>query len=118
MAKSSIRRDRKYRRKFDEDHVAKQLALAKEDMQNQYAQTQAELEKYDNATREVLAELGIPTIQYISYLNFVRQIWKLHRNFMGKTVEDEVKVIYDKWAARKLDTKVLERVAQSDLRGQ
>jgi len=110
MARSAMQRDKKYRRKFDIEHTAKQLSLAKDEMVAQYAQTQAELQQLEDKARVMLGENDVPTIFYPSYLNFARQVWRLHKNFTGGTMEVEVKVILDKWVARKLDKKILEQL--------
>ncbi|MEO0108271.1 MAG: hypothetical protein ABIK62_03760 [candidate division WOR-3 bacterium] len=110
MARDPIRSERKYRRKFDEQHVAKQLRLAREDMQDAYASAQAELSNCEEVTREILGEYNVPSISYPFYLNFARQVWKARRRFTGETLKTEVQILVDKWKARRLDESVLDEI--------
>src|SRR5512136_1657156 len=100
MARGTAERVKKYRRKLDPEHIAKQLAEAKEDMVARAELAQAELVELEGRTKPLLAEYGVPTIDYPKYLNFVRQGWKVRKEFGGATVECEVAILLLKWEMR------------------
>jgi hypothetical protein len=110
MSKSAIRRVNNYQRKLDEEHVAKQLTLAHDQMATAYAQAQAELRSVEETARAILGQYSIASCDYPSYLNFTRQVWKARNNFGGGTLKIEVQVLIDKWKARKRDVEVLEAI--------
>ena len=110
MPKSAIRRVNNYQRKLDEEHVAKQLTRAHDQMATAYAQAQAELQSVEETARAILGQYSVPSPDYPSYLNFTRQVWKARKNFGGGTLKIEVQVLIDKWKARKRDVEVLEAI--------
>jgi len=111
MAKDVVRRVKNYQRKLDVEHIAKQLEAAKEQMLERNAQAQIALDDVEQRTRAILGECSIPTIDYIKYLNFSRQLWKLHNNFSGGTLRTESEIQMFKWSKRGADPDLLERIA-------
>jgi hypothetical protein len=110
MARDIVRRLKRYERKFDVENIAKQFNAAKEEMEMRHKAAQIELFDVELRTKAVLGQCSVPTILYPAYLNFARQVWKLHKNFIGGTLQGEIQVTLDKWAARKLERDILDQI--------
>ena len=110
MSKSVTRRISKYRRKLDVEHIAKQYTLAKDEMVALNAQAQTELKAVEDMARAAMSEKGVATVDYPKYLNFVRQVWKIRKNFGGKTLDNEVDILLYKWWKRGCDKPTLEKI--------
>lgn len=112
MARDVTRRIKNYQRKMNVDYIARQLELQKQDMIQRNAEAQAAIDAAEEKARGILGECGLPTMDYPKYLNFVRQLWKLQRNFTGATLRNEAAVIMFKWSHRGADPEILERLAR------
>ena len=66
----------------------------------------------ENKVREVINASGVSTSQYVPYLNFGRQLYKLSREqqISGETFAMAAQVLLDKWAARGCDPEVLAKI--------
>jgi hypothetical protein len=62
--------------------------------------------------KEVINAAGVSTSQYVPYLNFGRQLYKLSRqqSISGESFAMAAQVLLDKWAARGCDPKILAKV--------
>jgi hypothetical protein len=62
--------------------------------------------------KEVINACGVSTSQYVPYLGFGRQLYKLSReqNISGESFAMAAQVLLDKWAARGCDPEVLAKV--------
>jgi hypothetical protein len=62
-------------------------------------------------TKKTLDAIGVPTIQYPSYLDFGREIWALgRREITGESAALAAQVLVDKWVARGLAKSTLEAI--------
>jgi hypothetical protein len=65
----------------------------------------------ETQVKQVLDGLGLPTIQYPSYLCYGRELWALTRKeISGESLAIEAQVLLDKWVARGLVQSALEKV--------
>ncbi|MGQ9679067.1 MAG: hypothetical protein ACUVUD_07300 [bacterium] len=88
----------------------KQILEARfEEMRKRYEAAMAELSAMETEVKSVLNEKGVHTSNYVPYLNYGRQLWKLsrHQGISGESLAMEAKVLLDKWSNRGLDPKVL-----------
>jgi len=60
-------------------------------------------------TKEVLNQQGVHTTNYVPYLSYARQLWKLTRqqNISGESFKMASQVLLEKWASRGQDPDVL-----------
>lgn len=66
----------------------------------------------EQQVKEVLNLSGIPTMYYIFYLDYGREMWRLkNRDISGDSLAAESAVLIDKWAARGLVRAVLETIS-------
>ena len=65
------------------------------------------------AVRAELNPAGVPTILYVCYLDFGRELWKLTNRISGNSATAEATILRDKWAARGLSPEVLNKVAKN-----
>jgi hypothetical protein len=63
------------------------------------------------AVRAELNVSGVPTILYVCYLDFGRELWKLTNRISGTSATAEATILRDKWAARGLSPEVLNTVS-------
>jgi len=63
---------------------------------------------------QVINAAGVSTSQYVPYLNFGRQLYKLskQRGISGESFAMAAQVLLDKWAARGCDPKVLAKICR------
>jgi hypothetical protein len=65
----------------------------------------------ETEVRQVLNEAGVPTILYVYYLDFGRELWKLTNRISGESAKAEATILRDKWDARGLAPEVLNTVS-------
>jgi len=78
-------------------------------MQQRYEAVVAMLCAMETQVKTVLNAQGVHTSQYVPYLNYGRQLWKLSRQkeISGESFAMAAKVLLDKWAARGMNPTVL-----------
>jgi hypothetical protein len=84
----------------------------KEQMLNRYLAAMSELYALETKTKQLLDSAGVQSINYVWYLDFTRQLFKLSRSkeMSGKSFEQNSGVLLEKWRARGLDPAVLNRI--------
>ena len=65
----------------------------------------------ESRLRAVLNAVGVPTILYVCYLDFGREMWKLTNRVEGTSAALEGTILQDKWAARGLSPELLNKVS-------
>ena len=95
--------------KYDLDRVKQILEGKRAKMAEHYQAGVAQMWALEHQVREVLNQCGVNTIQYVPYLNFGRQLYKLttQRVITGDSAVIEAQVLLEKWARRGLDPNVL-----------
>jgi hypothetical protein len=83
-----------------------------EDMVRRYEESVVALCACEAKVRQVLNVLGIHTCQYVPYLSYARQLFKLSRQqgITGTSFALAAKVLADKWHSRGLDPAALEMI--------
>jgi len=84
----------------------------RDEVAKRYEAGMAELTAMEGKVKDVIHAFGVSGSQYVPYLNFGRQLYKLSRQ---QRVSDEnfamaAQVLLDKWAARGCDPKVLAKI--------
>ena len=88
------------------------LGDLREDMAARYEAAISQVWVMEAKVREVINACGVSTSQYVPYLNFGRQLYKLSRqqNISGESFAMAAQVLLDKWATRGCDPKVLAKI--------
>lgn len=109
MAINAEQRIAKWRAKFNPERIKQTLEDQREQMLVQVEASFAALCAMEIKIKQVLDLSGIPTILYVPYLDYARQLHKLSRgrNISGDSFKREAQVLLDKWQARGLDPAVL-----------
>jgi hypothetical protein len=100
----------KWDRRYTGEGVKAIIDKEKELMRENNVASTTSLVEAENASRQVLNGIGVPTIDVPDYLNFARQIWRLKNLFAGETLQMEVQVALDKWVARGMVQSALEAI--------
>jgi hypothetical protein len=109
-----IRRISSWNAKTKPERVKATLDDMQEDMRTRYEKATMALWATDKRVKEVLAGKGVQTIQYVPYLSYGRQLYKLSRekDISGESLKLANKVLHDKWHSRGLDEAVLAAIAK------
>jgi len=107
-----VKRAARYRAKYKVERVKDTLNDLSEDMAKRYEAAITEVCVMEEKVREVINAYGVSTSQYVPYLNFGRQLYKLSRqqHISGESFAMAAQVLLDKWAARGCDPKVLAKI--------
>jgi hypothetical protein len=91
------------------ERVKQTLDELHEKMTERYVAAMEQLYPVELKTKETLNKYGVPTVLYVPYLNYARQLYKLTRGRLisGESLAMDADVLLEKWAARTLDRKVL-----------
>ena len=111
MTDPKKRADR-WKAKYNLKRVGETLGDLREDMAARYEAAMSQVYVMEAKVREVINASGVSTSQYVPYLNFGRQLYKLSRqqNISGESFAMAAQVLLDKWAARGCDPKILAKV--------
>ena len=107
-----VKRAARYRAKYNVERVKDTLNDLREDMATRYEAAMIAVCAMETKVKEVINAYGVSTSQYVPYLNFGRQLYKLSRqqNISGESFAMAAQVLLDKWAARGCDPKVLAKI--------
>jgi len=105
--KPGNRRARSYDLKTDPKHIADINTRQKRDMEVHHKAAQYQLAKTETAAKLMLDAAGVYGVSYVSYLNFVRECWKLEKRRSGEGLARSAAVIQLKWHARGLDNAIM-----------
>ena len=102
----------RWKAKYNLKRVNETLNDLREDMAMRYEVAMTELSVMEGKVKEVINAYGVSTSQYVPYLNFGRQLYKLSRqqHISGESFAMAAQVLLDKWAARGCDPKVLAKI--------
>jgi len=106
------KRTDRWKAKYNIKRVGETLNDLREDMAARYEAAISQVYAMEMKVKEVINACGVSTSQYVPYLNFGRQLYKLSRqqNISGESFAMAAQVLLDKWAARGCDPKVLAKV--------
>jgi hypothetical protein len=107
-----VKRAARYRAKYKVERVKDTLNDLREDMAMRYEAAMIAVCAMETKVKEVINAYGVSTSQYVPYLNFGRQLYKLSRQqqISGESFAMAAQVLLDKWAARGCDPKVLAKI--------
>jgi hypothetical protein len=106
------KRAARWKAKYNVERVKDTLNDLREDMARRYEAAMAQVCAMETKVKEVTNACGVSTSQYVPYLNFGRQLYKLSRQqqISGESFAMAAQVLLDKWAARGCDPKVLAKI--------
>src|SRR5512139_305758 len=107
-----VKRTERWLVKYNLVRVSQTLADLQGKMAEHYTAAMVGLCAMETDVKQVINAAGVSTSQYVPYLNFGRQLYKLSRqqNISGESFAMAAQVLLDKWAARGCDPKVLARI--------
>lgn len=105
----AIRRIARWQAKCTPERTKATLDSIHEDMRARYEAATTVLSAMETDVKQTLNARGVNTINYVPYLSFARQLFKLgnKKNISGESMAIEAKVLVDKWHARGLSRDVL-----------
>jgi hypothetical protein len=97
---------------YNSDAVKAKIDRKRQAMSEHYVAAVAAMYGIEEKTREVLNTSGVQTIQYVPYLSFSRQLYKLsrQREISGNSFAMAAYVLVEKWRIRGLDRAILARI--------
>ncbi|HTW90798.1 MAG TPA: hypothetical protein VMH22_03740 [bacterium] len=111
MTDPKKRADR-WKAKYNVERVKDTLNDLRGDMGARYEAAITQVYAMEVKVKEVINACGVSTSQYVPYLNFGRQLYKLSREqgISGESFAMAAQVLLDKWSARGCDPKVLAKI--------
>ncbi len=111
MTDPKKRADR-WKAKYNLKRVNETLMDLREDMAARYEAAMNQVFAMEMKVKEVINQSGVSTSQYVPYLNFGRQLYKMSRQqfISGESFAMAAQVLLDKWAARGCDPAVLAKI--------
>ena len=103
------RRIERWQKKYSPAQAKATLDLLHEGMRQRYEAATVEMAAMETKVKEVLNQQGVHTTNYVPYLSYARQLWKLGRqqHITGESFAMASEVLLQKWAARSQDPDVL-----------
>ena len=107
-----VRRRANWEAKYDTERVKATLDAKRADMSARYLDAVTKLCSMETEVRTVLNASGVQTINYVPYLNFGRQLYKLThgREISFESFALSAYVLLEKWAGRGLDRVLLAKI--------
>ena len=107
-----VKRTERWMVKYNLERVTKTLADMQGKMAEHYTAAMVGLCAMETDVNQVINAAGVSTSQYVPYLNFGRQLYKLskQRGISGESFAMAAQVLLDKWAARGCDPEVLAKI--------
>jgi len=113
MVREASRRKQKYEAKIDADVMRSRILAHKSAMVEQMEAKTADLATLETEVKRVVeAQPTVYTHLIPAYLNVGRQLYKLQKNFSGKTYTAEAKLVLDKWKGKGLVQAILTEIAK------
>ena len=111
MTDPKKRADR-WKAKYNLKRVNETLTDLRDDMAVRYEAAMTQVCAMEMKVKEVINAAGVSTSQYVPYLNFGRQLYKMSRQqyISGESFAMATQVLLDKWASRGCDPKVLAKI--------
>jgi hypothetical protein len=105
----AIRRIERWQKKYSPAQAKATLDLLQEGMRQRYEAATVAMAAMEIDVKTVLNAQGVHTTNYVPYLSYARQLWKLTRQqqINGESFAMASEVLLQKWAARGQDPAVL-----------
>ncbi len=112
MAKDADKRIKTWEAKFNTQRVKETLDDLRGQMLIRVHGAFAALCSMEEQVRQVLNSAAVPTILYVAYLDYARQLYKLsmQKNISGDSFAREAQVLLEKWQGRSLDPEILAKI--------
>lgn len=109
MSVSPEKRVRQWDKKFNVERAMAAVEAQRPKMLERYEAAVTALCAVEQEVRQVLNEQGVSTINYVWYLDYGRELFKLSRRkgIAGNSLALAAQVLLDKWQRRGLDPVVL-----------
>jgi hypothetical protein len=103
-----VRRITRWQVKCTPERTKATLDAIREDMRARYEAATTALSAMETDVKQTLNARGVNTINYVPYLSFARQLFKLSnkKGISGESMAIEAKVLLEKWASRGLNPDV------------
>ncbi len=103
------RRIERWQKKYSPAQTKATLDQLHEGMRQRYEAATKEMAAMELKVKEVLNTAGVHTTNYVPYLSYARQLWKLGRqqSITGESFAMASEVLLQKWAGRGQDPDVL-----------
>jgi hypothetical protein len=105
-----MRRIDRYRLKSEPERVFELLKELRPDMERRHEFEQVRLYAIELKARQVLNSADVPSMLYVFYLNYARELHRLSKRLSGPSLAREANVLLEKWVARTLERTALERI--------
>ena len=113
MVRPQVYRIKKYTGKVVGDVVKARFDALKETMAEQQEVRFSDLVNLENTVKGIVEPQGVPTILIPHYLNFGRELYSLTQRFSGVTLNNEAKLVFEKWKARGLSVNILKAIGSA-----
>ncbi len=106
------RRIERWQKKYSPAQAKATLDLLQDGMRQRYEAATVAMTAMEIKTKEVLNQQGVHTTNYVPYLSYARQLWKLSRQQLisGESFKMASQVLLEKWASRGQDPDVLDAI--------
>jgi hypothetical protein len=106
------KRAARWKAKYNTQRLKDTLDDLRDGMANRYEAAMTQVCAMETGVREVINAAGVSTTQYVPYLNFGRQLYKLsrQREVSGESFAMAAQVLLDKWSARGCDPVLLAKI--------
>ena len=103
------RRIERWQKKYSPAQAKATLDQLQEGMRQRYEAATVAMTAMELKTKEVLNQQGVHATNYVPYLSYARQLWKLSRQQLisGESFKMASQVLLEKWAARGQNPDVL-----------
>ena len=109
-----VRRIARWQAKCTPERTKATLDSIREDMRARYEAATTLLTLMETDVKQTLNARGVNTINYVPYLSFARQLFKLSnkKGISGESMAIEAKVLLEKWSSRGLNPDVLAAIIE------
>jgi hypothetical protein len=112
MVRPQAYRVKKYEAKVSGDVVKARIDAMKDVMVEQTTAKFADLQNLEQTVKSIVEPEGVPSILIPHYLNFGRELYRLSGRFTGTTLQNEAKLVFEKWKSRGLNAEILKDIAE------
>jgi hypothetical protein len=112
MPSDPNKRIERWNDKYNLERVKQNLDKLRPDMLAHFSDATAQLCAMETGVKKLLSAAGVPTITFVGYLNYARQLYKLSRkqDISGEALSAESEVLLQMWAQRGLKPEVLNTI--------
>jgi len=111
MVRDASRRLKKYQAKIVGDVIKNRIDALKDDMVTAATDKFADLVDKETATKNLLADWGVSTVQVPFYLSYARELYGILLKHSGNIAQKEAEIACAKWKTRGLDPYYLQQIA-------